>query len=117
MLAILMTVGLGPALTVLAGWLGFVPQTGPTTAGGGGGVGGLGVGLFAYASPFTAAPAITDSPPNMRAALTLAEWALIAAPLLLGAGAFVIASVWSPWEHEHQEEIPRNHTGSGENRW
>ncbi len=116
MLAILVTVGLGPALTVIAGWLGLVPQTGPTTAGGGGGVGGLGVGLFAYASPFTAAPAITDSPPNMRAALTLAEWALIAAPLLVAVGAFAIAAIWSPWEHDHQQEAPRIPGSAGENR-
>lgn len=107
MLAILITVGLGPAITVVAGWVGMVPPPGPTTAGGGGGVGGLGGGLFAYASPFTAAPAITSSAPNMRASLSFGEWALIAAPLLLSVGAFAVAAVWSPWDHTHQDEVPR----------
>jgi hypothetical protein len=107
MLAILIAVGLGPALTVIAGWLGMVPPAGPTTAGGGGGVGGLGAGYFAYASPFTAAPAITDAPPNMRASLTAAEWLLIAAPIMLAPAAFVLAAIWSPWQHAHQQEVPR----------
>lgn len=107
MLAVLVTVGLGPALTVIAGWMGLVPPPDPTTAGGGGGVGGLGGGMFAYASPFTAAPAITASPPNMRASLAPAEWLFIAAPLALSLIAFAIAGVWSPWSHTHQDEVPK----------
>ncbi len=70
MLAILMAVGLGPLLTVLAGWMGLVPRRlrqrrrrwRSWRSGGG---------LFAYASPFTAAPAITASPPNMRGVVGL----------------------------------------------
>ncbi|XHC26038.1 hypothetical protein ABWH91_01395 [Phycisphaerales bacterium ac7] len=107
MLAILMAVGLGPMLTVLAGWMGLVPPATPAAPGGGGGVGGLGGGLFAYASPFTAAPAITASPPNMRAALSAFEWLLIALPMMLSIGVFAIAGVWSPWNQSHQDEVPR----------
>jgi hypothetical protein len=107
MLAILCAIGLGPLLTVLAGWMGLVPPATPAAPGGGGGVGGLGGGLFAYASPFTAAPAITASPPNMRAALSAFEWLLIALPMMLSIGVFAIAGVWSPWNQSHQDEVPR----------
>lgn len=106
MLTVLITIGIGPVLTVMAGWLGLIPPPVPTTAGGGGGVGGLGGGLFSYASPFTAAPTITASAPNMRASLSLIEWGLIAAPLALALGAFAIAGSWSPWDHTDQDEVP-----------
>ncbi len=106
MLLILCTVGIGPVLTVVAGWAGLLPPQDHMAAGGGGGVGGLGGGLFAYASPFTAAPAITASAPNMRASLSLFEWLLIALPMILSVAAFAIASAWSPWNSRDQDEMP-----------
>jgi hypothetical protein len=107
MLAILILIGIGPVLTVVAGWLGLVPPADPMAPGGGGGVGGLGGGLFAYASPFTAAPAITASAPNMRASLTPIEWLLISLPMLLSLVAYAIAGAWSPWSSSDQDEMPR----------
>ncbi|MFG0291568.1 MAG: hypothetical protein ACF8MJ_00275 [Phycisphaerales bacterium JB050] len=105
MLLILITIGFGPVLTVVAGWTGLLPPQDAMAAGGGGGVGGLGGGLFAYASPFTAAPAITASAPNMRASLSLFEWVLIALPMILSLGAFAIAGAWSPWRSTDQDEM------------